>query len=564
MVLAKKQTPKKGKKEPVAAPVEDSSSEEESSDAAEVPEVVGKKRKTAPPAKATPSKKKAVEVKSSSEEEDDDDSDDETAAVPEAMEADDSSDDDEEDSDEEEAAKPVKAKNGKAKVAAKVDEESDDDDDDESDDEEDADDSDDDEDEEKTKKSKKDKKAKKEPAAEDEEPKATLFVGGLPRDAEDEKITKFFKKKGVEVAEVRKTKGKKFCHVDLADESQMEVALALNGSEFKGETLKIEKSVKAVKAPAKEKSPKVARDANACFNCGKPGHISRECPEKSQDTRACFNCGKSGHLSANCPTKVGGGDGPHSKPSLFVKNLAETVTKDMLLEEFPEACDIFIPTHRDTGNIKGFAYVRYETNELVETALSDKQGVEVEGQALFLDKATPKGGDGGGSRGGRGGFGGGGRGGGDDQSGGGAGQAKTLIVKNLSWDTNEDSLKQVFDGAESARVLTHADTGKSKGFGFVSFSTADECQQAYKAMVGQEVDGRQVSIDYAAEKGSGGGGGGRGGGRGRGGFGGGRGGGFRGGRGGDRGGRGGGFRGGSRGRGSGFGMASGKKTTFND
>ena len=41
--------------------------------------------------------------------------------------------------------------------------------------------------------------------------------------------------------------------------------------------------------------------------------------------------------------------------------------------------------------------------------------------------------------------------------------SKTLIVRNLSYDTTNDSLQEAFDGAVSARVLTDRDTGRSKG-----------------------------------------------------------------------------------------------------
>lgn len=43
------------------------------------------------------------------------------------------------------------------------------------------------------------------------------------------------------------------------------------------------------------------------------------------------------------------------------------------------------------------------------------------------------------------------------------GPSKTLFVKNLSYDTTEEDLKDALDGATAARIIMDRDTGKSKG-----------------------------------------------------------------------------------------------------
>lgn len=96
--------------------------------------------------------------------------------------------------------------------------------------------------------------------------------------------------------------------------------------------------------------------------------------------------------------------------------------------------------------------------------------------------------------------------------------SKKLFVGGLSWDTNDQSLSQAFSefGAVSeAKVITDRDTGRSRGFGFVTFDSPADADRAMQEMDGAELDGRSVRVNEANDKPRGGGGGG--GGRGRGG-----------------------------------------------
>ena len=112
-----------------------------------------------------------------------------------------------------------------------------------------------------------------------------------------------------------------------------------------------------------------------------------------------------------------------------------------------------------------------------------------------------------------------------------------LYVGNLSFSTSENDLQDLFGqfgAVESCRVITDRDTGRSRGFGFVEFSSEAEGRAAIDQMNGKQVDGRALTVNEAKPQENRGGGGGGG----RGGFGGG------GGRGGGRGGYGGGGGGG--------------------
>jgi len=139
-----------------------------------------------------------------------------------------------------------------------------------------------------------------------------------------------------------------------------------------------------------------------------------------------------------------------------------------------------------------------------------------------------------------------------------------LYVGNLTYSTTNDVLEQMFaqhGEVRSAQVVMDRETGRSKGFGFVEMGDEAGAQAAIAGLNGQDVGGRQLTVNEARpreERGGGGGYGGGGGGRrsGGGGYGGGGGGSCGGGGGGDRGGYGGGG-GGSYGGGGGGGRRGG-------
>ncbi len=119
-----------------------------------------------------------------------------------------------------------------------------------------------------------------------------------------------------------------------------------------------------------------------------------------------------------------------------------------------------------------------------------------------------------------------------------------IYVGNLPWRATDAQLTQLFSAhgeVSEARVVTDRETGRSRGFAFVSMATAEAARAAIAALNGHNLEGRALVVNEANEQRSGGGGGGRrpGGGGGYGGGGGGYGGGGGGGYGGGGGGRGG-------------------------
>ena len=101
--------------------------------------------------------------------------------------------------------------------------------------------------------------------------------------------------------------------------------------------------------------------------------------------------------------------------------------------------------------------------------------------------------------------------------------SKKLFVGSLSWDTNDEGLRTAFSAhgeISEAVVITDRDTGRSRGFGFVTFDDDDAADKAVAALNGTELDGRTIRVDVAQAKQRSGGGGGGGGGRDGGGYGG--------------------------------------------
>ncbi len=91
---------------------------------------------------------------------------------------------------------------------------------------------------------------------------------------------------------------------------------------------------------------------------------------------------------------------------------------------------------------------------------------------------------------------------------------KKVFIGGLSWNTNDDTLRHAFEpfgNVDDAKVIQDRDTGRSRGFGFVTYSDNEGAQKAISAMNGKELDGRTIKVNEAEDKPRSSGGGGRGG-----------------------------------------------------
>jgi cold-inducible RNA-binding protein len=89
---------------------------------------------------------------------------------------------------------------------------------------------------------------------------------------------------------------------------------------------------------------------------------------------------------------------------------------------------------------------------------------------------------------------------------------KKLYVGNLAYSVTDGTLEQMFaahGSVQSAQVIMDRDTGRSKGFGFVEMSSDAEAQKAIDALNGQQMDGRNLTVNEAKPREDRRGGGGR-------------------------------------------------------
>jgi cold-inducible RNA-binding protein len=87
-----------------------------------------------------------------------------------------------------------------------------------------------------------------------------------------------------------------------------------------------------------------------------------------------------------------------------------------------------------------------------------------------------------------------------------------LFVGNLSFDTTENDLQDAFGAhgtVTETNLLMDRETGRPRGFGFITMSSAEEAQKAIVALNGKEIGGRALTVNVAKprEERSGGGGG---------------------------------------------------------
>ncbi|ESW09982.1 hypothetical protein PHAVU_009G171500 [Phaseolus vulgaris] len=179
---------------------------------------------------------------------------------------------------------------------------------------------------------------------------------------------------------------------------------------------------------------------------------------------------------------------PPEEAKIFVGNLPYDVDSEKLAMLFDKAGVVEIAEviyNRETDRSRGFGFVTMSTVEEAEKAVEKFSGYDYDGRQLTVNKASPRGAQP--ERPPRRNF----------------EPAASIYVGNLPWDIDSTRLEQVFSEhgkVVSARVVYDRDSGRSRGFGFVTMSTETEMNDAVAALDGQTLDGRTIRVNVAEDR----------------------------------------------------------------
>ncbi|CAN8279139.1 unnamed protein product [Cochlearia groenlandica] len=178
---------------------------------------------------------------------------------------------------------------------------------------------------------------------------------------------------------------------------------------------------------------------------------------------------------------------------IFVGNLSFNVDSAQLAQLFESAGNVEMVEviyDKETGRSRGFGFVTMSNASEVEAAAQQFNGYEFEGRPLRVNAGPPPPKrEESFSRGPR--------------SGSGSGSSDRVYVGNLSWGVDDMALESLFSEkgkVVEARVIYDRDTGRSKGFGFVTLGSPQEVQNAISSLNGADLDGRQIRVSEAEAK----------------------------------------------------------------
>ncbi|KAF5743713.1 28 kDa ribonucleoprotein chloroplastic-like [Tripterygium wilfordii] len=178
---------------------------------------------------------------------------------------------------------------------------------------------------------------------------------------------------------------------------------------------------------------------------------------------------------------------PPEEAKIYVGNLPYDVEINSLAKLFEKAGTVEIAEiiyNRETNRSRGFGFVTMSTVEEAEKAVEMFNRYELDGRFLTVNKAAPRGTL-------------------PERPPRAFEPAFKIYVGNLPWDMDSTRLGQIFSEhgkVVDAQVVDDRETGRSRGFGFVTMSSEAEMNNAISALDGQSLDGRAIRVNVAQER----------------------------------------------------------------
>ncbi|XP_029919376.1 polyadenylate-binding protein 1 [Myripristis murdjan] len=170
--------------------------------------------------------------------------------------------------------------------------------------------------------------------------------------------------------------------------------------------------------------------------------------------------------------------------NIFIKNLDKSIDNKALYDTFSAFGNILsCKVVCDENGSKGYGFVHFETQEAAERAIEKMNGMLLNDRKVFVGRFK--------SRKER-----------EAELGARAKEFTNVYIKNFGEDMDDEKLREVFSkygNAMSIRVMTD-DSGKSRGFGFVSFERHEDAQKAVDEMNGKELNGKLIYVGRAQKK----------------------------------------------------------------
>uniref|UniRef100_A0A665U6P4 Polyadenylate-binding protein n=1 Tax=Echeneis naucrates TaxID=173247 RepID=A0A665U6P4_ECHNA len=170
--------------------------------------------------------------------------------------------------------------------------------------------------------------------------------------------------------------------------------------------------------------------------------------------------------------------------NIFIKNLDKSIDNKALYDTFSAFGNILsCKVVCDENGSKGYGFVHFETQEAAERAIEKMNGMLLNDRKVFVGRFK--------SRKER-----------EAELGARAKEFTNVYIKNFGEDMDDEKLRELFSkygNAMSIRVMTD-DSGKSRGFGFVSFERHEDAQKAVDEMNGKELNGKLIYVGRAQKK----------------------------------------------------------------